>query len=669
MNITANVAQISGIGIKTAKLLGKLDIYTVEDLLFHLPAYYRDLSTYLPISKTVENIFAVICATVTLPPRWVRRTGKFSMFSFEVADGTGVLDINIFNLPFLFDKYKIGQKLIFFGKIKSFRARPQMDNPDVFSIEKPPGILAYYPLTAGITQKKMRQMIKNALFCVSGTVLPDSDYSTEFCTKYGVQGDVTDFKMLHIPSNNEEPLLARRSMVFKEFLLFNKMICVSGHGRKHRRALEIPDSALAEYLKKLPFLCTQAQQRSMAEVLADLSQPFSANRLIQGDVGSGKTAVAMFAVYATALAGGQCILMAPTELLADQHYAFATGIFGTQAALLKGSTGKREREEISRRVASGEIMLLISTHAILYADLPFKNLQLSIIDEQHRFGVAQRSFLIHEHVDLHTIVMSATPIPRSLAIILYGNADISLLDEMPPGRLPVKTFLVNQNKREDMYNWIFAQAQKGDKAYIICPLLEPSEGVAYSSVTEVHKELFEKYKNVPMEILHGKLPEKTKQSVMNHFREGKTHILISTTVVEVGMDVSDATMMAVENADVFGLAQLHQLRGRVGRGNRESYCYFLSDGSGLERLKILKECSDGFEIARRDLQFRGTGELFGTRQHGEESFRIADILKDEDVFWEAKAAIEHIRQEFPKDDALLTVAASSRIYHQKYLSV
>ncbi len=663
----ANVTQLGGVGTKTAKSLEKLNIFTVEDLLFHLPAYYKDLRKTVPLAhiENKEDTAAVIRASVTTPPRWIKRMGKFSVFTFEVADGTGVLDINLFNLPFLFGKYKPGQSFLFFGKIKLFRERPQMDNPEIFPVEKPPGILAYYPLTAGITQRKMRLMMKNALAALE----EQPAYSSAFCRTVPIQTDKTDFRMLHLPADEEEPLTARKSLVWKELLLFNRMIDLSGHDKKEREPLPIPENAVEAYIGKLPFTCTGAQLRSIQEIARDLSRPFPANRLVQGDVGSGKTAVALFAAFAVSLLGAQSIIMAPTELLAEQHFAFAQEIFGPGAALLTGSTGKKERGYIAAGLADGSIQVLISTHAVLYAPYPFKNLQVLIIDEQHRFGVLQRSLLVRKNPTVHSIILSATPIPRSLAIVLYGKADISILDEMPPGRLPVKTFLVGPNKRPDMYDWIFAQVRKGEKAYIICPLLEPSEGLPYLSVTELYAELSARFKDTPMEVLHGKLPSKTKQGIIQRFRSGETPVLISTTVVEVGVDVSDATIVAVENADAFGLSQLHQIRGRVGRGKKESYCYFLTNGSSLERLKILKDCSDGFEIAKKDLQFRGAGEFFGTRQHGETTFRVADIVQDADIFLQVRTNIDQMQQKFPRDYRLLTALARENAKKGRYLSV
>lgn len=655
--LNSNVTALNKIGPKTAKLLKNLEIETVEDLLYHFPAYYRDFRAPQKIAEIAQAEIALVRAKLTMPPRWIRRFGKTSIFSFEVADGTGVLDINIFNLPFLLEKYKAGQEYLFYGKPKVFRNRVQMDNPEVFQMDSAPSMMAYYPLTAGINQRVLRQAVKTALETLE---LPRV-YSSSFYQACGLRSDLEDFSGIHLPENPKESELARRSLAKKELLLFHRMMELSATKMQHRTPLEFPEQLREKFLAKLPFACTGAQKRVMGEIEQDLRAECSANRLVQGDVGSGKTAVALYAAYAVQAAGGQSVLMAPTELLADQHFSFAKTLFGERVCLLKGSSTPTERKEIFQRLADGEIALLIGTHAVLYGDLPFRRLELLMVDEQHRFGVQQRSALLKAHPGAHMVVFSATPIPRSLALILYGNADISVLDERPPGRTPPATHLVSGRKREDMYRWIEKKVQEGEKVYIVCPLMEPSEGIAARSVQGVWQELRQSCPALRTDTMYGKMSAAQKQEVMERFRRGETQVLISTTVVEVGVDVPDARIMVIENADRFGLAQLHQLRGRVGRGSGTSYCYLVSDGSGLERLKILKNCNDGFEIARQDLALRGTGEFFGQRQHGRESFRAADLLEDADLALETKKILEELEGQLPKDYQILTQKAREKL--------
>lgn len=651
------VTKIKGVGEKRAELLKKLDIETVEDLLYHRPSYYRDLRQHTPISVITEGELIVVKASVTMPPRWVRRFGKFSLFTFEISDGTAVMDINIFNLPFLFTKYKPGDTYRFYGKAKIFKDRLQMDNPEVFAEGTEKDVLPYYPLTAGITQTNMRQL---ALLALGVEIAPF--YSGAFMNFAEIQDDLSDFTCLHSPSTMQMPEFGRKSLAKKEFLLFNCMLSLTDKEKIPREPLCISEDSIEAYTKKLPYTLTGAQLRVIAEIYGDLKGSLPANRLVQGDVGSGKTAVAMFGAFACAIAKGQSIIMAPTELLAEQHAAFAREIFGeAHIALLKGSTKASERKKIFEKLASGETVLLISTHAVLYSDIAFSNLQLVIIDEQHRFGVEQRAKLIQNRPDIHMISLSATPIPRSLAMILYGNADISVIDEMPPARIPPKTFIMSRSKRGSLYKWLDDMVKNGEKAYIVCPLLEPSEGIEAVSVQELSEDLHKAFPDMNIAMLHGKMKDVQKQEIMSDFRKGKANVLVSTTVVEVGVDVSDATIMVVENADRFGLAQLHQLRGRVGRGDRESYCYFVSDGSGIEHLQILKDCNDGFEIAKQDLQFRGSGEFFGTKQHGEESFRVADILQDADLLLSAQKILEKMPEAFPEDYRILTKLAESNL--------
>lgn len=646
MNCQEKITAIRGVGPKTANLLKKLGIQTVKQLLCHKPTYYKDLSSVTPIYLLQKEQTAVVKATIMQAPKWGRRDRRFSLFSFSIGDGSGYLKVNIFNLPFLFEKYHVGDSYIFMGKPKEFHGRLQLDNPEILAVDTPLGMLAYYPLTAGLSQNALRQMINNALEEVK---FSHASCTQAFLKEYQIYPLKKAFRELHRPQNAETLTIARRSLAFREILLFLYRMNMQTTEDQTADAFPSNSTDLQEYLQILPFCCTAAQKRAMQDIFADLTRPVAANRLIQGDVGSGKTVVAFFAVYMAQKYGYQSLVLAPTALLAEQHYRSAIKIFGERVALLTGSTTEKQRKILQQQLQDGQISLLISTHAVLYEKLDFPQLKLLIIDEQHRFGVIQRSLMATYYPGLHKITMSATPIPRSLAMILHGSADISVLNELPPGRVPVQTYLVDKNRRRSLYEWMAQQTAEGEKVYIVCPLLEPSEGISAVSVQEIYQGIQKKYPQIQVSFLHGQMNHEEKASVMKRFRNGEIQVIVATTVVEVGVDVPDATIIIIENADRFGLAQLHQLRGRVGRGKKASYCYLVTDGSGLERLKILKECNDGFEIARRDLAYRGAGNFFGTEQHGVTSFCFADLLQDAELFQEAKEAFAQLPGKYPQD--------------------
>lgn len=657
MRLDAPVTAIPKVGAKTAALYEKLDIRTVGDLLAHLPASYKDLRTPVAIRDAATGQEALVRAKVSAPPRWISRKGRFSVFRFEVADGTDVLYLSFFNLPFLFEKYKVGQEYYFYGKIKLFRGCRQMDNPAVYDVSSPPGMVANYPLTEGISQRQINAAMDYAL---AHAEIPEA-FTGGFLAFSGAWSRENELRGAHRPKDPQEAQEARRSMILKELLVFCRMIELMDRGELCCEGLSLPEALPEEFEAKLPFSLTGAQRRVLGEIAEDLGKTRPMNRLVQGDVGSGKTVVAQFAAYAVERAGGQTLLMAPTELLAAQHFRSARALFGERVALLTGSTPAKERERIAGEMESGGISLLIGTHALLYAQLAYRSLRLVITDEQHRFGVAQRAALLAGNPAAHTLILSATPIPRTLALSLYGKVSVSVIDELPAGRIPVKTFLVGQNRRRDMYAWIRARLGEGEKAYVVCPLVEPSEGLNLCSAIELGEELGKFCSGIGVEVLHGKLPPAEKQRIMENFKSGRTRLLCSTTVVEVGVDVRDASMIAIENADRFGLAQLHQLRGRVGRGDRESFCYLVSDGSGLKRLEILKGCSDGFEIARRDLELRGSGQLLGQRQHGEQSLEVASLIRDADILEKAREVLENMPSRFEEDYQLITSQAVRKI--------
>ncbi len=659
MELTDSIAKIKGVGSKYEKLLHKIGLKTVGDLLHYPPVFYRDLSALSALSEVKEGDKALLKGEVTVSPRWIRRTVKTSLFKFEVSDKTGVLDVHIYNMPYAYNHYAPGSKFFFFGRLKQYRNRFFMENPEILPVGEGTGVLAYYPLTKGLTQKRLRGYVKTAL----EEVRFEEGYSRACGEKYGFNEDKADFCRLHRPSLEGEYEAARKSLAFKELLVFHRKLELLAKPAKKVPPFPVPEDAVERFLAKLPFTCTKAQLRTIQEIYRDVAvEGRLSNRLIQGDVGAGKTVIAMFAAYLAHLSGKQALIMAPTELLAEQHFQFAREIFGGQAvAIYRGATGKAERKDIGQKLEKGEVSLLITTHAILYGDLAFKNLGAAVIDEQHRFGVAQRAYVSRISEDTHMFIMSATPIPRTLALALYGVTQISVLDELPPGRKPVATHIVSYAKRQGLYEWVKAETEKGEKAYVVCPLLEESEILNVKSVLEVQEELKGLFKPEQIGILYGALSSSEKKEVMDRFRSGEISLVISTTVVEVGIDVSDAGIIVIENADRFGLAQLHQLRGRVGRGGQKAFCYLLSDGSALERLRLLKSTNNGFEVARLDLEHRGMGQFFGEMQHGKSAFQIADPYRDMDILIEAKKALGIIKSEFPEDYRLLHEKARNEI--------
>ena len=651
ITLQSNIADLKGVGEKRSLQFNKLGIYNVGDLLAHKPNYYKDLNNLKPIFSLEEGEFAVIKAKVASEPRWIKRLRNFSLFTFDITDGTGTVQINIFNIPYLFSRYKVGETYIFFGKIKAFYRRLQMDNPEVTTPEKGTGLIPYYPLTSGISQGIMRKTISDAL----ENAEISEDYSDGFVEDNSLLSKKHDYLCIHKPNTVDDVRRAHYSLSFKELLLYFGVLKESVKNKVKTEPLNCDLSLLSEFMDKLPFRCTGAQIRAMNDILNDLNGDVLANRLIQGDVGSGKTIVSFFAAYLIMSRSLQSVLLAPTSLLAEQHYINAKKIFGDRCALLTGSTSEKDRKVLAEKIATGEISFLISTHAVLYDNVEFKDLKLVMIDEQQRFGVVQRSHLINRYPDAHLISLTATPIPRSLAMILSGSADLTIIDEMPEGRIPVSTFIVSKQKREDMYEWIMGRIRENDdKAFVVCSLVEESEGINAVSVMELYEFLKDKYKDIGVGFIHGRLKEKEKNSIMEDFKNGIYRILISSTVIETGVDVSDATIIVVENADRFGLSQLHQLRGRVGRGNRESFCYLVNtDAEQNERLNVLKNTNNGFEIAKEDLKFRGAGNFIGTEQHGDMSFKYFDIYSETDLLDRIPGIISEMDTKYPSDYKVL----------------
>ncbi|MBR3841772.1 MAG: ATP-dependent DNA helicase RecG [Christensenellaceae bacterium] len=652
MKLTDHVTSIKGVGAKAAALLAKMQIETVGDLLMNLPMRYADLSMPKSIIEMEESDTGAVKARVVKPPRWIKRAGKMSIFSFEVSDMTEVMSITIFNMPYSFTKFKVGEEYVFEGRVRVFRNQVQMQNPNIYQ-PGDNGIIPYYHLTAGISQASMRKFIGNALDEVEWDV---DDLSHGFMKKYGILPKEQEFFAIHRPADMADAEAAKRSIILRELLLYAKITDLLSSGGV---AEKIPGgkSLVSEFIGKLPFTPTGAQQRAMEEIAADIAKTEPMNRLLQGDVGSGKTVVALFAMYAAAKAGKLSILMAPTQILCEQHYENAKKLLPEMGVyMLSGLSTKKERDLLREKLISGEVRILIGTHALLYGIMDGLKAAVIITDEQHRFGVAQRAALAGGGMDgVHTLIMSATPIPRTLALILYNKATVSILDELPKGRQKIKTHIVSQAKRADMYRFIKEHIAMGEQAYAVCPLIEDNPDINAKSAVSLMEDVVSLIPET--ELLHGLTPNKAE--IMQRFKNGETKMLVSTTVVEVGVDVPNATIMVIENAERFGLAQLHQLRGRVGRGNKESFCFLVSGGKAAERLKIIRDSTDGFYIAEKDLEMRGSGDLIGQRQSGKDALCAADLIRDAELLQLATKMLED--GEFASDAAFIEKDAREKI--------
>ena len=646
---------LKGVGEKTAKQLAQMGIRCVGDLMMHFPADYRDLTDVKLLKEAELGRSCMFRLKVTSAPYWIRRDRVRGLFTVTAADESATVRLMFFNQSYLAQKIQKDKEYCFYGKIGIYNGAIKIDNPKIYELGENTGIEPIYALSGNLKQKLIRQAMRQALTEIS----PAEPFSEGFLEEYGLLPLKKELEDLHFPQTLAELDCALKSRRYKELLEY-AMLMESVEGGE-APVIRAGEDVLPDFLGKLSFLPTNAQLRSMREILSDLSEKKPMNRLLQGDVGSGKTIVAFFAAYAAGRSGYQTMLMAPTELLAQQHYRNAQKIFGEEVVLLTGSTKPAERRGIEEKIRSCEAKLIIGTHALLYREEPLPVPALVITDEQHRFGVAQRAALTGRQ-NVHMLIMSATPIPRTLALVLYGKASVSVIDEYPAGRKPVKSYVVTDKKREDMYKWLKDQVNNGTQAYIVCPLIENADEMELRSVGEVYAEVSYRLRGIPAAMLHGRMKAEEKDGIMQRFHEGSIKVLVSTTVIEVGVDVPQANIMIIENAERFGLAQLHQLRGRVGRGNEEAYCYFVSDdGRHNPRLKVLTETTDGFEIAEKDLELRGAGELLGRRQHGEERFFSADIAGDLELLQRTVQDLPQIRERYPQDYTVIVQNLEKRM--------
>ena len=628
------VRYLKGVGPKTAERFEKLGIVTLADLLCHYPRRYIDFTKPYSIAEAPADVECVVKAEVFAKPGGRILPGGRRMERITAGDDVSSLEITWFNNPYAAQKLQLGQEYYFQGIVTGGMLRRQMVNPQVRTAEqiKASPFEAVYPQTEGLTSNAIAKCVRQLL--PHAELLPDP-LPPEMLAKYRLLSKADAVRAIHCPATEEQAYAARRRLIYEELLVLQL-----GIGRMKNRGAAATGAPMqladpSPFWASLPFSPTGAQRRAVSEILADMAGQTSMNRLLQGDVGSGKTLVAAAAIWACIRAGYQAALLAPTEILAAQH---AEGLnrmlapFGMRVALLTGGMKAAARRTTLAAIRNDEADLVVGTHAILSEGVEFARLGLAVIDEQHRFGVRQRGMLAEKAVNPHLLVMSATPIPRTLGLLLYGDLDISILDELPPGRTPVKTRCITGKKRRDLYHFLDQEIDKGRQVYLVCPAIEDTPDGGLNAVKTYYEDIAKALlPDRRVGLMHGKLKPKEKAAVMEDFKAGRLDALVSTTVIEVGVDVPNASVMVIENAERYGLSALHQLRGRVGRGAAESWCFLVSDNTGeavQKRLKFLCSTTDGFAVAQYDLETRGPGDFFGSRQHGLPTLQIADLMND-----------------------------------------
>ncbi|HIS72258.1 MAG TPA: ATP-dependent DNA helicase RecG [Candidatus Scatomorpha pullicola] len=657
LNLNTDIRYIKGIGEAKGKAFARLGVRCVGDLLSDFPRAYEDRSKVLPIARLMEGEAACVCAMITTEPELSRIRKGMELLRFRIADASGSMLVTYFNQAWMKNRLRRGDTYIFYGKVQVTGRTFAFTNP-IFEPEAEMGrvtgrIMPVYRLTGGISQRDMTQAVRRVLG-EPGMTFPNAlpervERENRLCTaRYA-------YENIHFPADMRALSLSRRRLVFEElFTLVCALSLVRGEGEV-QPGIAVQPRDIAEFTATLPFTPTGAQLRAIADAAGDMTSGRLMNRLIQGDVGSGKTLVAAALIWLAAGSGLQSAFMAPTELLAEQHFATLSGFlapFGLKVVKLTGSMGAKAKRETLAALASGEASLAVGTHALISEGVEFRRLGLVVTDEQHRFGVAQRSALAGKGERAHVLVMSATPIPRTLALIIYGDLDVSLIDELPPGRQRVDTFAVTSSYRRRLNAFIAKLVGEGRQVFVVCPAIEADSEVPMDLVSaEEHTlELRAALPGLRIECIHGRMKAKPRDEIMSRFAAGEVDVLVSTTVIEVGVDVPNAALMIIENAERFGLSQLHQLRGRVGRGRHKSYCVLVSDAKGAdarERLAALTHIHDGFKIAEEDLRLRGPGDFFGARQHGLPELHIADLGADMDVLKTAQAAAQALLAEDP----------------------
>lgn len=653
------IQYIKGVGPKRASRLRRLNIHTIEDLLYFVPREYEDRANYKHIAQCKEGEKVSLKVKVCGYPTKLSPRKNLRILKVPVKDETGTANLVWFNQDYVLNQLSIGDNITVYGKINYFGREMQITNP-VF--EKGKGnkvgsIVPIYSLTKGLSNNEMIRIMENAIKDYADRlteVLPDY-----LRTELNLMPVEEAIRNIHFPQDKNSYLQARRRLVFEELLTLQLgLLLIKNRTKDISTGIQFkPSDEVNNFIEKLPFKLTSAQERVFKEIERDMEDNKQMNRLVQGDVGSGKTIVAVLAMLKAWESGYQSVLMAPTEILAQQHYESITNLFSNydiNCELLIGSLSNKKKEQVLKDLKDGNIHILIGTHAIIQEHVEFKNLGLAITDEQHRFGVKQRAILNQKGDSPDILVMTATPIPRTLALILYGDLDISIIDEMPPGRKPIETYAVGVHMTGRVNNFVKKQLLEGRQAYIVCPLIEESDALDVKAAEELYISFKDNiYKDFNVGLLHGKMKPQEKDIIMERFKNRKIDVLISTTVIEVGVNVPNANIMVIYNAERFGLAQLHQLRGRVGRGDYQSYCILINGSNSKisrERMRILQKSSDGFYISEKDLELRGPGEFFGTRQHGLPDLKIANLFTDMDIL---KLAQEKANEILEKDYLLL----------------
>lgn len=657
MNVYTPIHELKGIGEKTEKLFWKLGIRTVGDLIHYYPRAYDIYEEAVPISEIEEGRVQTVAGAIYGRPQ-VSGSRAVQVTSLYVKDMTGTLKVIWFRMPFLRTVFAAGGVITLRGMIVRRRDSLVMEHPEIFypsdKYEERRGTMQpVYPLTAGLSNHTVMKAVKQAL---EKLPLAQEPLPGQLRMRYHLAEYNYALRGIHFPEDKDVFVHARKRLVFDEFaaFIFALRRMREDSGKRENDFHIKPSGTVAQFVRALPYELTDAQKKVWHEIEEDMQKDLSMSRLVQGDVGSGKTVVAFLALLTVACNGFQGALMAPTEVLARQHFETLTGLLEEQsipleAVLLTGSMTQKEKKERYGKIEEGRAQIVVGTHALIQEKVVYRNLALVVTDEQHRFGVRQREIFSQKGKMPHVLVMSATPIPRTLAIILYGDLDISVIDELPANRLPIKNCVVDTGYRPTAYRFIRQQVREGRQCYIICPMVEESEHLEVENVTDYSAMLQEEMgSEVTVGCLHGKMKQEQKDEIMAAFSQKRIHILVSTTVIEVGINVPNATVMMVENAERFGLAQLHQLRGRVGRGKYQSYCIFMTGSKAedtKERLTILNKSNDGFKIAEEDLKMRGPGDLFGIRQSGLMDFRLGDVFQDAAVLQMASEAVSVLEEE------------------------
>ncbi len=661
MELDSSVRYLKGVGEKRAGYFKKLDVETVWELLHFYPRSYLDFSSPAEIRSLTPGETYCIKAFVLFDPTENRIRKDLTIYKTAVSDGSGKLTVNIFNSAYQAKKLIENNEYFFIGKVTSGLNGLEMANPTVKPANSDEPFSPIYPQTAGLNSALIGQAVKGAIRFFSE--LPSQDViPDEVRRENQLCHELYAVKNIHFPSCAKDIEIARRRLIFEELFVLQTGMLVLRRKNRENTGVRMPEDYTGQFLSTLPFTLTGAQKKAVAAIAEDMKRDIPMNRLIQGDVGSGKTVVAAAVMYSAVRNGYQCAFMAPTELLAVQHRDTLQKMMpdGIRVELLTGSVTAANKRKLKERIRNGEADIVVGTHALLTQDVEFSSLGLVVTDEQHRFGVRQRGLLSDKGENPHVLIMSATPIPRTLSLMIYGELDISIIDELPKGRKHIKTYCVDSSYKPRVYNFIKKHLDKGLQAYMVCPLVEQNESsrtAAADYAEKLQKTVFSGYS---VGLLHGKMKPKEKKQVMQDFADGKIGLLVSTTVVEVGIDVPNAVLMVIEDADCFGLSQLHQLRGRVGRGSEQSYCVLISNSQGektKQRLVTLCQTDDGFEIADADLKIRGPGDFFGSRQHGLPKLRIADLLEDTVTLKKAQQAAKNVINEdetlsLPKNAAL-----------------